>query len=120
MREAIIKVNHKGIEKRWLPLIKVLQDSGQKVYQDFPKWADTYLVLSGQFESVRKPGPKRVLVLDRDEWRPVSGNGWKNMYHDIVKHFYDEFLDVTGKTIKERCAAILGYIDAEKRKAHKS
>lgn len=120
MREAIIKVNHKGIEKRWLPLIKALQDSGHKVYRDFPKWADTYIVLSGQFESVRKPGPKRVMILDRSEWYPATGNGWENMYHGIVKHFYDEFIDVTGKNIKERCKIILDYIDAQKRTTDKS
>lgn len=116
MREAIIKVNNKGIEKRWLPLIKALQEIGHTVYRDFPKWADCYIVLSGQFESVRPPGAKRVMVLDSTEWHPVGGDGWKNLYQPIVKHFYDEFIDVTGKSIKERCKAITEYIDAERRK----
>jgi hypothetical protein len=100
-------------------VIQKLQQQRHPVQKSFPKWADVNIVLSGLFENPRGCKGKRVLFFDKNEWQP-RGRGWDTLYGDIVKHYYDEIIDVTEKTFSETAQAVIDYIHAEERKADKS
>ena len=121
MRSAIIKVSRQPQRSvLWLSVIKALQDKKFKVFKDFSKPADVNIVLSGLFENPNGYTGKKVLVLNRNEWHPAKFNAWGSMYRDIVKHYYDEIVDVTDKTPKEIVNTVIEYIDAQERQTHKS
>ena len=120
MQKAIIKVNRQPLGSTlWLSVIKELQDRKFIVRRDFKTKADLNIVLSGQYENPVGYTGKRVMVLNKNEWIPVKKNAWKYMYRDIVKHYYDEIIDVTGEPPKRIAEKIIDYIHAEERKAGK-
>ena len=104
----------------WLSVIKQLQDNGLKVYRNFKTKADLNIVLSARFENPRGYDGKRIAVVETREWFPPEYNGWDNMFRDIVKHYYDDIINVTGKQSKETAKMVIDYIHAEERKADKS
>ena len=93
---------------------------GFKVNTNFKEAADLNIVLSGQFENPQGYTGKRVMVLNRNEWVPVAGKAWETMYGDILKHYYDDIVDVTDKTPKQIAKTVIDYIHAEERQADKS
>lgn len=117
MQTAIIKVTNIGAERKWIPIIKKLQDKGYTVHREFPKWSEVNIVLSGQFENPRGGNGKRVLVLDQNEWYP-AGVGWERLYKNLVSPFYDEIVDVTDKTFGETANIIAEFADAKKRQTN--
>ena len=52
------------------------------------------------------------MVLNRNEWVPVVGKAWETMYGDILKHYYDDIVDVTDKTPKQIAKTVIDYIHA--------
>ena len=119
MRSAIIKVARQPQHSvLWLSVIKTLQDKKFKVLKDFSKPADVNIVLSGLFENPVGYSGKKVLVFDIREWHPYKFNAWENMYRGIVKHYYDEMINVTGKTPKEIVNTVIGYIHAQERQTN--
>ena len=119
MRSAIIKVARQPQHSvLWLSVIKTLQDKKFKVLKDFSKPADVNIVLSGLFENPVGYTGKKVLVFNSGEWYPSKLNAWDAMYRDIVKHYYDEMIDVTGKTPKEIVNTVIGYINAQERQTN--
>ena len=119
MRTAIVKVDRIQQTSRWLPVIQKLQQKRFPVQKNFTKKADLNIVLSGLFENPRGFNGKRVLFFDKNEWQP-RGKGWDTLYGDIVKHYYDEMIDVTEMNFSETAQAVIDYIHAEERKADKS
>ena len=123
MQTSIIKVNRVGIGAAlnfWLGVIKALQDNKFIVRKDFKTKADLNIVLSGQFENPVGFTGKRVMVLNKNPWVPAAGKVWDEMYADIVKHYYDEIIDVTELTPEQAALRVIDYIHAEERKADKS
>jgi hypothetical protein len=59
------------------------------------------------------------LFFDKNEWQP-RGKGWDALYGDIVKHYYDDMIDVTEMNFVEISQAVIDYINAEEQKADKS
>jgi len=118
MRTAIVKIERVSKGSRWLSVIQKLQQKRFSVQKDFPKWAEVNIVLSGQFENPRGCKGKRVLVFDKNEWQP-RGKGWDTLYGDIIKHYYDDMVDVTEMSFNETAQAIIDYIHAEERKTDK-
>jgi hypothetical protein len=120
MRVAIVKVSRQPIKSNlWISVIKELQDRKQRVNLNFKQEADLNIVLSGQFENPGGYSGKRVMILNKNEWVPAKGNAWDNMYRDIVKHYYDDIVDVTDKTPKQIAQTVIDYIHAEERKTDK-
>lgn len=122
MQTSIIKVNRqfaKGMEF-WISVIKFLQDKEFKVRINFKTKADLNIVLSGMFENPRGFTGKRVMVLEKNEWLPQKFNAWDTMFRDIITHYYDDIIDVTGLTPKQTALKVIDYIHAEERKADKS
>lgn len=120
MLSEIIKVSRLPKNNIWLNVIRELQNNKFKVRTNFKTKADLYIVLSGQFENPRGYNGKRVMILNKKEWCPYGANAWDYMYKDIVKHYYDDIVDVTDKTPKDIVQTIKDYIHAEERKADKS
>ena len=121
MRTAIVKVERLakgGRGSRWIAVIQKLQQKRYPVQKNFTKLADLNLVLSGQFENPRGYNGKRVLFFDKKEWQP-SNKGWDTLYGDIIKHYYDDMVDVTEMNFSETAQAVIDYIHAEERKADK-
>ena len=116
---AIVKVERVSKGSRWISVIQKLQQKRYPVQKSFPKWADVNLVLSGQFENPRGYNGKRVLFFDKNEWQP-RGKGWDTLYGDIVKHYYDEIIDVTDMSVSQTAQAVIDYIHAEERETDKS
>lgn len=121
MQYSIIKVERipKG-SNFWLHVIKELQHNKFSVQKDFSKKADLNIVLSGAFENPRGYNGKRVMVLQKKDWVPFKLNAWDNMYRDIVKHYYDEIIDVTAMNPASAAKTIIDYIHAEEWKTYKS
>jgi hypothetical protein len=120
MQTSIIKVDRQPVGITfWISMIKELQDSKFTVRKDFKTKADLNIVLSGQFENPVGYTGKRVMVLNKNEWMPKQGNAWDKMYGDIVKHYYDDIIDVTKLTPKQAATKVIDYIHAEERKADK-
>jgi len=119
MLTAIVKVERVSNGSRWLSVIQKLQQQRFPVKKSFTKKADLNVVLSGLFENPRGFNGKRVLFFDKKEWQP-SGRGWDTLYGDIVKHYYDDMVDVTEMNFAETAQAVIDYIHAEERKADKS
>jgi hypothetical protein len=121
MRTAIIKVKRMDYSaKFWLGVIQELQRRKFKVYKNFKETGDLNIILSGLFENPTSCKNKKVLILERNEWAPNKLNAWDNMFRDIVKHYYDEIIDVTGKTPYHVAGMVIDYINAQERKADKS
>ena len=122
MQTSIIKVDRQGNDTGnfWLGVIKFLQDNKFVVRKDFRTKADLNIILSGQFENPVGFTGKKVMVLNKNNWVPVPGNAWDTMYGDIVKHYYDDIIDVTKLTPKQAAIRVIDYIHAEERKADKS
>jgi hypothetical protein len=120
MQTSIIKVDRQPVGITfWISVIKCLQDNKLTVRKDFKTKADLNVVLSGLFENPRGFTGKRVMVLNKIEWSPAPGNAWDRMYGDIVKHYYDDIIDVTKLTPKQAAIRVMEYINAEERKAGK-
>jgi hypothetical protein len=120
MQTSIIKVNRQPVGITfWISVIKCLQDNKLKVRKDFKTTADLNIVLSGLFENPRGFTGKRVMVLNKNEWAPAQGSAWDRMYGDIVKHYYDDIIDVTKLLPKQAAIRVIDYIHAEERKADK-
>jgi hypothetical protein len=121
MRTAIIKIPRQPLRSNlWINVINEIMNRKFKVNTNFKEEADLNIVLSGQFENPRGFNGKRVMILNKREWIPSEGgNSWDNMYRDIVKHYYDEIIDVTDKNPKEIANTVVEYIHAEERKADK-
>lgn len=120
MQTSIIKVNRQGTTGYWVQVIKFLQDNKFIVRKNFKTKADLNIVLSGQFENPVGFTGKRVMFLNKNHWVPREGNAWDTMYGDIVKHYYDDIIDVTKLTPKQAAIRVMEYINAEERKADKS
>jgi hypothetical protein len=120
MRTSIVKVNRQPVGVIfWISMIKELQDNRFTVRMDFKTKADLNIILSGQFENPVGYTGKRVMVLNKNEWVPRQGNAWDKMYGDIVKHYYDDIIDVTKLSPKQAAIKVIDYIYAEERKADK-
>jgi hypothetical protein len=121
MRSVIIKIPRQPLGSNlWINVINEIMNKKLKVNTSFKESADLNIILSGQFENPRGFTGKRVMILNRKEWLPAKGNAWENMYRDIVKHYYDDIVDVTDKTPKQIAQTVIDYIHAEERKAYKS
>jgi hypothetical protein len=100
-----------------------LNDKGNTVYQSFRNKTEMTVVLSGQFENPMLIHGKRVLFFNKHEWFPCvkdKDNAWDTMYRDIVKHYYDDMIDITGIHPRAAAQRVMDYIDAEERKTDKS
>ena len=121
MKTSIIKCDRiESGNNFWIGVIKALQDKKFVVRRDFKTKADLNIVLSGVFENPRGFKGKRVMVLEKKEWWPSKFNAWDSMYRDIVKNYYDEIIDVTGKTTAQVANIVADYINAQERQADKS
>ena len=103
----------------WLDVINEIMNKKMKVNTGFSEKADLNIILSGQFENPRGFTGKRVMILNKKEWVPSKGNAWDTMYRDIVKHYYDDIVDVTDQTPKQIAQTVIDYIHAEERKTNK-
>jgi len=119
MRTVIVKIERVADGSRWFSVIQKLQQQRFQVKKDFTTKADLNVVLSGMFENPRGYKGKRVLFFDKNEWQP-RGKGWDTLYGDIVKHYYNEMIDVTEMNFSETAQAVIDYIHAEERKSYKS
>ena len=120
MLTAIVKVERMDTASkgaRWFAVIQKLQQQRFPVQKNFIKKADLNIVLSGLFENPRGFNGKRVLFFDKNEWKPLRG--WDTLYGDIIKHYYDDMVDVTEMNFGETAQAVIDYIHAEERKADK-
>lgn len=116
MRSTIVKVVRQPQNSNlWLGVIKELQDRKFKVRRNFKTPSEMVVVLSGLFENPVGFSGKKVLILNRDEWQPRKLDAWGAMYHGIVKHYYDEIIDVTGLIPKNVATVVSEYIDAQER-----
>jgi hypothetical protein len=58
-----------------------------------PVDCDISVVLGGRLENPLVLKGKKVLAFKKDEWRML---GWDTVYADILREYYDHFIDTTG------------------------
>ncbi len=96
----------------WMPLLDELESIGIET-TDKAEDLDLSVVLCGVHENPIVFKGKKVLAFDAEnEWlHPVPyPYGW-DLYYHVLKEYYDDFINLTGLSIKERSLKIKEYIN---------
>ena len=99
----------RGLDEGWSILCNHLNPNYIVNHSVGDENPDISIVLSGKAENPLAIKGKRVLFMTRGEWNP-KGYGW-NLFESILKHYYDEIVDITYCSLTEAVEKIKDYIE---------
>ena len=83
-----------------------LVQNGFKIYEQAEP-ADCSIVISGRYENPLSLTGKKILIFNENEW---ASQFW-GVFEPIVKEYYDELVDITGRTLDQATQIIRNCYD---------
>ena len=111
MLVKIFKVDRASSNETWQMITGDLQKRGFVIHREAEP-ADVSIALSGKLENPLALSGKRVLAYAPGEWQPQY-YGWR-FFARILKHYYHDFIDLSGTSAKEAVDKIERYVHAQK------